>query len=152
MPVHHFVAPAAAYVHRFQVQPEDIDELGHANNVVWVRWLNQAAIAHSSHVGWGMDACRAAGVIWVVRQHDIEYLLPAYAGDEVTALTWPETLRAATCARRTLFRRGEQLLASAETSWVLLDARASRPRRIPPEMLASYGAEPSSPRPRSESA
>lgn len=140
MPVHHFVAPSTAYVHRFQVQPADIDELGHANNVVWVRWLNQAAIAHSGHVGWGMDACIAAGVVWVVRRHDIEYLLPAFAGDEVTAQTWPETLRAATCARRTLFRRGDQLLATAETTWVLLDARSSRPRRIPPEMLASYGA------------
>jgi acyl-CoA thioester hydrolase len=139
MPVHHFVAPSAAYVHRFQVQPRDIDELGHANNVVWVRWLNEAAIAHASNVGWGIEPCRAAGLLWVVRRHDIEYLLPAFAGEEVTAQTWPDTLRAATSARRTLFRRGDQLLASAETTWVLLDARTGRPRRVPAEMLASYG-------------
>ena len=139
MPVHNFVAPSTAYVHRFRVQPEDIDALGHANNVVWVRWLNQAAIAHASDVGWGMEACRAAGVLWVVRRHDIEYLLPAFAGEELTALTWPETLRAATSQRRTLFRRGEQLLASAETTWVLLEQQSGRPRRVPPAMLASYG-------------
>lgn len=139
MPAHRFVAPQGAYPHRFQVRPDEIDELGHANNVVWVRWLNQAAIAHASHVGWGVEACVAAGVIWVVRRHDIEYLLPAFAGEELTALTWPETLRAATSQRRTLFFRGEQLLASAETTWVLLEQLSGRPRRVPPAMLASYG-------------
>lgn len=139
MPVHNFVPPAEAYVHRFRVQADEIDELGHANNVVWLRWVNEAAIAHASHVGWGLEACRGRGVIWVVRRHDLEYLLPAFAGEELSALTWPETLRGASSQRRTLFRRGEQRLASAETTWVLLEQSTGRPRRVPQEMLVSYG-------------
>lgn len=139
MPVHRFVPPTHAYLHRFRVEPADIDAFGHANNVVWVRWLNQAAIAHASQVGWGVEPCRAEGVVWVVRRHDIEYLLPAFEGEELTALTWPETLRAASSQRRTLFRRGDQLLATAETTWVLLEASSGKPRRVPPAMLAAYG-------------
>jgi acyl-CoA thioester hydrolase len=139
MPVHRFVPPTHAYVHRLRVERADIDELGHANNVVWVRWLNQAAIAHATHVGWGMEACRAEGVIWVVRRHDIEYLLPAFEGEELSALTWVESMRGASSQRRSAFRRGEQLLATAETTWVLLDAQAGKPRRVPPTMLAAYG-------------
>jgi acyl-CoA thioester hydrolase len=139
MPAHQFVSPETAYVHRFRVEAGDIDELGHANNVVWVRWINQAAIAHATHVGWGLEPCRAQGLVWVVRRHDVEYLLPAFAGQELSASTWPETLRGVTSQRRTLFHRGDQLLASAETTWVLLDAASSKPRRVPPAMLAGYG-------------
>jgi acyl-CoA thioester hydrolase len=138
MPAHQFVLPATAYPYHFRVEASDIDEQGHANNVVWVRWINQAAIAHANQVGWGLEPCRAHGLGWVVRRHDIEYLLPAFAGQELTAWTWPEVLRGVTSQRRTLFRRAEQLLASAETTWVLLDT-AGKPRRVPPAMLSAYG-------------
>lgn len=139
MPAHVFQAPVTAYVHGFRVQDTDIDGLGHANNVVWVRWLNEAAIAHASHVGMGLSACRQLGVVWVVRRHDLEYLLPAFVGEEIEAVTWPETLRAATSLRRTVFQRQGQLLARAETTWVLLDVSTGKPCRIPPPMLSSYG-------------
>jgi acyl-CoA thioester hydrolase len=134
-----FEPPASAYLHRFCVQAADMDELGHANNVVWVRWLNEAAIAHATHVGLGWEACRRLGVAWVVRRHDLEYLLPAFAGEEIEAITWPETLRAATSLRRTMFVRQNKVLARGETTWVLLELRTGKPRRVPPEMLAGYG-------------
>ena len=37
MKVHAFAAPPQAFIHRLKVAPQEIDELGHANNVVWVR-------------------------------------------------------------------------------------------------------------------
>jgi acyl-CoA thioester hydrolase len=139
MPVHRFVPPTHAYHYRFRVERADIDELGHANNVVWVRWLNQAAIAHATHVGWGMERCRAEEVIWVVRRHDIEYLLPAFEGEELSALTWVEGMRGASSQRRSVFLRRDQVLASAETTWVLIEAQGGKPRRVPAAMLAAYG-------------
>lgn len=139
MQAHTFDAKPAAYPHRFRVPVGDIDALGHANNVAFVRWVNDAAIAHAEHVGLGHEACRALGVVWVVRRHDIEYLLPAFANEAVQAHTWPETLRGATSLRRTLFERDGQVLARAETTWVLVDLQTSRPRRVPLEMLRGYG-------------
>jgi acyl-CoA thioester hydrolase len=139
MHAHDFSAKPSAYCHSFQVDSNDIDLLGHANNVVWVRWINEAAIAHATHVGLGQEACRALGVLWVVRRHDLEYLLPAFAGETLEALTWPETLRGASSLRRTLFQRQGQVLARAETTWVLLDMQTGRPRRAPSELLAGYG-------------
>lgn len=133
--------PAHAHVHAFSVEQGDIDELGHANNVVWVRWVNDAAIAHSRAVGLGPDVYFAMHVIWVVRRHDIEYLLPALPGESLEALTWVATLRGATSLRRTVFRRAVdgKILSRAATTWALLDVATGRPRRVPAEMMARYG-------------
>jgi acyl-CoA thioester hydrolase len=134
-----FSPPAGAYSHPIRVAPADIDELGHANNVVWVRWINEAAIAHSRSVGLDRATYLTLQVIWVVRRHDVEYLAPALEGEELEALTWVADLRGATSLRRTLLRRGGQLLARAETTWALVDTATGKPRRIPREMLERYG-------------
>jgi acyl-CoA thioester hydrolase len=131
--------PAGAYRHGLTVRPTDIDELGHANNVVWVRWVNEAAIAHSRTVGLGPDVYFALQVVWVVRRHEIDYLGSALEGEELEALTWVATLRGATSLRRTIIRRGDRVLARAATTWALIDVRTGKPRRIPHEMLERYG-------------
>lgn len=134
-----FVPPAKAFSHRFTVPASDIDDLGHASNVSWVRWVQDAATAHSLEVGLGLEKYRELGVVWVVRRHDIEYLGAAFEGDAIEALTWVATLKGATSLRRTLFRRGEAELARAATTWVLVSATTGRPTRVPPELLARYG-------------
>jgi acyl-CoA thioester hydrolase len=135
------VPPEHAFAYAFEVDPADIDELGHANNVVWIRWVNEAAIAHSRAVGLGPDAYFSMRVLWVVRRHDIEYLVPALSGEALEAVTWVATLRGATSLRRTLIRRkrDRRLLARAATTWALIDLESGRPRRIPKEILARYG-------------
>jgi acyl-CoA thioester hydrolase len=139
MPALVFAAKEGAYVHSFTVQDGDIDALGHANNVSFVRWINDAAIAHSTQVGFGIETCLQQGLVWVVRRHDIEYLRPAFAGEHIETLTWPDAMSGATSLRRTLFRRGQEILARAETTWALFDLRGQRPRRVPDVMRAAYG-------------
>ena len=130
-----------AYVHRFRVAAGDIDDLGHANNVVWVRWVNEAAEAQAEQLGLGKAGLRALSVLWVVRRHDIEYLLPARVGDELEAITWAHTLSGATSLRRTLFVRDGQKLARAETTWVMVDMSTQRARRVPEAIYGAYGFE-----------
>ena len=71
--------PANAFTHELVVGPDDIDGLGHASNVVWVRWVNSAAVAHSASVGLDLVAYQRLGVLWVVRRHVIDYLAEALA-------------------------------------------------------------------------
>jgi acyl-CoA thioester hydrolase len=134
-----FVPPDGAYRHRILVEPSDIDELGHANNVVWVRWVNEAAIAHSRSVGLDRELYFAMRVIWVVRRHDLEYLAPALQGEALDAITWVADLRGATSRRRTVIERQGRTLLRAETTWALIDTDTSKPRRIPMEMMERYG-------------
>jgi acyl-CoA thioester hydrolase len=131
-----------AHSHVFRVLPSDIDNLGHANNVVWVRWVNDAAIAHAACVGFDAAGLSRLSVFWVVRRHDIEYLLPALVDEELESVTWAQTLSGATSVRRTLIKRDGRVCARAETTWALLDAGSGKPRRIPPELLAAYGFTP----------
>jgi acyl-CoA thioester hydrolase len=139
MQAHDFDLHPSAHRYTFRVDARDIDELGHANNVVWLRWVNEAALAHATLLGLGPAHCREQGSVWVVRRHDIEYLLPAFEGQNLEAFTWPETFRGATSRRRTLFREGGRVLARAETLWVYLELSTGKLRRVPPEMLAGYG-------------
>jgi acyl-CoA thioester hydrolase len=125
-----FTPSPLAFPHRLRVAEADIDELGHANNVVWVRWIQEAARAHAEHVGMG----HAAGL-----GLDVTYLAPAFVGEELTALTWPHTLKGASSLRRTLFVRDDKLLARAETTWAMVDARTGRPTRVPAAVIAAYG-------------
>ena len=131
--------PGGAFVHVFSVSPEDIDELGHAGNVRWVQWLSDAAAAHSRSIGLDLASYREMGVLWVVRKHEIEYLGEAKEGERLEAVTWVDSLRGATSLRRTIFRRGSQVLARAATTWVLVSMTTGRPTRIPKDLLARYG-------------
>lgn len=136
-----FEPPTSAFSWDLTVVPSDIDELGHANNLVWLRWVNEVAIRHSVAVGLGPDTYLARRVVWVVRRHDIEYLVSALEGELLIATTWVATLRGATSLRRTVFHRKDdgQLLARAQTTWALIDALTGRPKRVPEEMMARYG-------------
>jgi acyl-CoA thioester hydrolase len=136
-----FVPSPRAFQYHFTVVPEHIDELGHAGNVTWVRWVNDAAMGHSTAVGLTGDAYRNLGVVWVVRKHEIEYLWQALAGEVLRATTWVADLRGATSLRKTLFHRvaDERLLVRAATTWALIDIATMRPKRIPQELLEKYG-------------
>ncbi len=124
-------APAHAFQHTFVVEASDIDQLGHANNVAYVRWVQDVAAAH-----W--HALYPPGPemppqVWVVQEHQIRYLRSAYAGDELRALTWVADVKGASSKRCTRIERvaDGQLLCAAETQWVLLDAGSGRPVRVP---------------------
>ena len=130
------IAPPRAYSHVFTVEVADIDQLGHANNVAYVRWVQEVAAAHWHHF-YPPTAARPAQV-WVVQEHRVRYLRSAYAGDELRAYTWVATVKGASSQRLTRIERvaDGQLLCAAETQWVLLDAGSGRPVRVPEEWAA----------------
>jgi acyl-CoA thioester hydrolase len=111
------------------ITPEDIDELGHVNNVVYVRWVQEAAVAH-----WRAAATPAqqAEVVWVVVRHEIEYKHAAKLEDGIVAQTWVGTATAQTFERHTeiLRVRDRRILARARTLWCPIDIRTGRPMRV----------------------
>jgi acyl-CoA thioester hydrolase len=129
-------APAHAFQHTFVVEASDIDQLGHANNVAYVRWVQDVAAAHW-HALYPTGP-ETTPQVWVVQEHQIHYLRSAYAGDELRALTWVADVKGASSKRCTHIERvaDGQLLCAAETQWVLLDAGSGRPVRVPGEVAA----------------
>jgi len=134
--------------HRFIVAPEAIDANGHVNNVVYVQWMQDVAVLHSDAAGC-TDATRQAGAIWVARSHKIEYLSPAFAGEEIEALTWVVDFRKVRSLRRYRFVRttDQTTLARGETDWVFTDAQNGKPRSIPEDVRTAFELLPDDQRP-----
>ncbi|HWB07926.1 MAG TPA: acyl-CoA thioesterase [Pirellulales bacterium] len=130
----------ALYEHHHVVQPEEIDELGHANNLAYLRWLQDAALAHSAAQGWPPQAYRQLGLGWVVRSHEITYERSALAGDLVLVRTWVASFRKASSVRRyDVVRQADgKRLATAATNWAFVDYSTGLPARIPPQIVESF--------------
>lgn len=132
--------PAEVYRYTVQVGEAHIDRLGHANNVSYVQWMQDAAVAHSRANGWSNQAYESWGAIWVARRHEIKYRQPALPGDTVVVETWVSGMRHASSKRRYEFRResDQAALASAETDWAMVSLQTRRPMVIPDEIRASF--------------
>ena len=120
----------------------DLDGLGHANNISYLKWMQSAALAHSAAQGWPAEAYAALGCGWVVRTHFIEYLSPALLNDQIVVRTWVADMKKVTSLRRFLIQtvRDNQpfILAKAETNWAFIDYRTGFPKRVPPEVLGAF--------------
>lgn len=129
---------------RVQVAPQDLDELQHVSNVVYVRWIQDVAIAHSTAVGLGLEAYQQRGAVFVVRRHEVDYLRPALAGDELEFETRVVAASQVTATRRTFIRRATdgQLLVQAQTQWAYVSTTTGRPVRIPQEVRERFTIEP----------
>jgi acyl-CoA thioester hydrolase len=129
----------ARFEYRHTVSAEDIDELGHAGNYHYIRWMQHAAVAHSTANGWPPSRYNELGAGWVVRSHQITYLKPAFAGDELVIRTWVENMRPATSLRRyEICTREGDLLAAAATDWAFVSYEKRRAVRIPAEVAECF--------------
>ncbi len=126
-----------------EVRREDVDELGHAGNLVYVRWVLEAALAHSTSVGLDQAAYLARREVWVVRSHEIHYLRPALPGERLEIETRIASMAAANSIRRTrILRASDRVeLCRATTDWAFLDLDRGRPRRIPEDIRSRFPIE-----------
>ena len=117
------------------VSDADIDAQGQVNNVAFLRYVQEAAVAH-----WQSLAPEAvqARVAWVVRRHELEYLKPAGPGQQLVARTWVGEPSGATWERFTELSRDGVVLVKARTVWVAIDVESRRPRRVDAELLACF--------------
>ena len=135
---------AAIYEHFLVVTPAAIDEQGHVNNLEYIRWMQEAAVAHSAAQGWPGRRYLELGAGWVARSHWIEYLQPGFAGDELVVYTWVSNFRKVRSLRKykIVRTRGQTVLAVAETDWAFIGLQNRVPRRVPPEVIDAFVVVP----------
>lgn len=151
--------PVAGYVAHFRVRHHEMDALGHVNNAVYLHYLEQAAIDHSTALGYTTARLHAYGGLFIARRHEIDYLRPAVAGDLLQIVTWVAEMTAAQSRREYRVGRlapdaitpapADRLLGASEappaeplvraaTQWVWVGVADHRPRRLPPELRAGF--------------
>ncbi len=127
---------SAIHRYRLTVPASAIDENQHVNNVQYVQWMQDAAARHSADAGC-TAASQTLGATWVVRHHHVEYLRPAFAGEDVEVLTWVSARRKVRSLRKYRFVRAADgaTLVQGQTEWILVDVASGRPRTIPDTIL-----------------
>ena len=115
----------------------DIDELGHVNNAVWVKWIQDIAVAHWAAIA---TAEQQQAYIWVVTRHEIDYRGNVGPGETVTGETWvPEPPRGARFDRHVRFTGADgRVKVEAVSTWALLDRATGRLLRVRPELAAPF--------------
>lgn len=129
---------AEIFTQNFPVAAADIDELGHVNNIVYLRYAQEIATAH-----WRTRAApeMVDAFVWVVLRHEVDYRVPLELGDMVEVRTHvDDAAHGATWKRFVdIYKAGaEKPSAQIVSNWCLLDARTRRVKRVPAEIVARF--------------
>ena len=132
--------PIPIYEHHITVLPSDIDENEHANNLCYLRWMNEAAIAHSAKNGWTSQRYIELGASWFARKHTIEYLAPSFENDSLVVRTGVADWHAFRSTRMYRFIRinDGKTIAKAETLWVFVNLSTGKPTRLPKDVSEAF--------------
>jgi acyl-CoA thioester hydrolase len=129
---------AEIFSQRFPVDAADIDELGHVNNIVYLRYAQDIAIAH-----WRSRATpeMVSAYVWVVMRHEVDYRAQLTLGDDVEVRTWVDDApQGAAWARFVEIRKAgaDKTSAQIKSNWALLDANTRRVKRVPQEIVQRF--------------
>lgn len=121
------------------IHDADIDDMAHVNNVVYLRWVQEVALAH-----WRAHATPTmqADLAWVATRHELDYLRAAVLGDAIVARTWIGTVDSRRFERFTEIVRAADgvVLLRARTLWLLVSRATGKVTRISPELRACFPA------------
>jgi acyl-CoA thioester hydrolase len=121
--------------HPVAIQPDDIDHMGHVNNAVYLKWVQDAVVDYWQSIA-PPDA--VARHLWVALKHEITYLRPTFLQDTVVAEVIAEKVHGARAMFTTVLRRGEEVLSEIKSSWCCLDAESLRPARLAREVIGRF--------------
>ncbi len=121
--------------HPVAIQPADIDHMGHVNNSVYLKWVQDAVVDYWQSVA-PPDA--VARHLWVALKHEITYLKPTFLQDNVVAEVIAEKVDGARAFFTTVLRRGEDVLSEIHSCWCCLDAATQRPARLAREIATRF--------------
>jgi len=123
------------YRHDIGILPADIDFMGHVNNSVYLRWVQDAVVRY-----WETVAPKeaVAAHLWVALKHEITYRKPAFLDDIVVADVIAEQVKGARALFSTVIRRGEDVVAEVKSTWCCLDSVTKRPARLARDVVGRF--------------
>ena len=124
-----------------QVRPQDTDRLGHANNVVYVRWLEDISWAHIESEGMTWALHEQTGKAMAITRTEIDYLAAANAGDQLVLATWFTDFdnRIRSARQFQLVRMADsKTLMRAISTHACVNMQSQRPARVPAEFAEIF--------------
>jgi acyl-CoA thioester hydrolase len=121
--------------HAIAIDPADIDHMGHVNNSVYLKWVQDAVVDYWQSVA-PPDA--VARHLWVALKHEISYLKPTFLSDAVVAEVIADRMDGVRAYFTTIVRRGQDVLSEVKSTWCCLDAVTQRPARLARDVIARF--------------
>ena len=121
--------------HAVAINPADIDHMGHVNNSVYLRWVQDAVVDYWQSIA-PPDA--VAKHLWVALKHEITYRRPTFLQDVVVAEVIAERVEGVRAYFRTVVRRGEEVISEIHSTWCCLDAVTQRPARLARDVVSRF--------------
>lgn len=129
---------AAPYHHPVGITADDIDHMGHVNNSVYLKWVQEAVVRYWESLA-PPDA--VAKHLWVALQHQIQYRRPTFVDDHIVADVVAEKMEGARAFFTTIIKRGDQVVAEVQSTWCCLDAASKRPSRLAGDVVRRFFSE-----------
>ena len=118
-----------------RVYYEDTDMGGVVYHANYLRYIERARSDWVRQLGNDQNAMKAAGIVWVVRRVEADYLAPAKFEDELTVETEMIHLTPVRLVMSQVVKRGDKAIFKAVVTAVCMNA-AGRPVRLPDEIRA----------------
>ncbi|MEO6579612.1 MAG: thioesterase family protein [Sphingomicrobium sp.] len=128
-----------AFQYPVGIRPDDIDHMGHVNNSVYLKWVQEAVVRYWESLAPPEAVARH---LWVALSHEIQYRRPTFLDDIVVADVIAEKVEGAKALFTTVIKRGEEVLAEVKSSWCCLDSVSKRPARLAREISARFLGDP----------
>lgn len=129
------------YEYNLIVRDNEIDINKHVNNVVYIQWMQDAAVAHSTHLGFDTNRYKTLNTAWLAKSHQISYIRPALLNDEVIVYTYISKRDKSEFTReyKIVKKSNNKVLASASTVWIYFDTLKNRVKKdVPEEILNAF--------------
>ena len=117
------------------ISPTDIDHMGHVNNSVYLKWVQDAVVDYWQRVA---PPEAVASHLWVALKHEITYRKTTFLQDTVVAEVIAEKVEGARAMFTTVLKRGEDVLSEIKSSWCCLDAVTQRPVRLARDIAGRF--------------
>jgi len=119
------------------VSKEDLDELNHVNNIVYIHWILDIAKKHWVSL---VSNQTLENYHWVLLDHNIKYLRPALLKDKIKIKTFVEKTAGVKSSRvvEIYNDNSQKLLVSSITNWCLISSKTNKPCRIPKEIIEAF--------------
>ena len=123
------------YRHPIAILPTDIDHMGHVNNSVYLKWVQDAVVDYWQSIA---PPEAVASHLWVALKHEISYLKPTFPQDSVVAEVIAEKMEGARAYFTTIVVRGSEVISEVKSIWCCLDAASLRPARLAREVASRF--------------
>jgi len=119
------------------VSKNDLDDLNHVNNVIYIHWVQEIAKEHWKSL---VSNEIIKNYYWVLLEHQIKYLNPALLNDKIMIKTYIEKTEGIRSNRivEIYNRNNDKLLVKSKTIWCLINAKTNKPNRITDEIREAF--------------